>query len=289
MKHATLRTLGIVLAAACAKGGDAPAPAAAEPRVVSLSTKDLVFQAPDTIDAGWTVLRFANHGDDVHYAHMVRLDPGKTVPEMVAAYAEAIRTSGPRPSWVHRFGGPGGTAPGDSSAVTQRLEPGDYVWVCPIEDSAGTPHFSKGEFRPFVVRPAEDRAAAPVPTATIRLVDYGFAPDSLRAARHTLRVVNQGQQPHDLVLMQLAPGVTMEQVRLLLNPERARRDAPAGDPGQLMSMIIPIGGVAAIGPGMEAFFETTLAPGDYVLACMATAPDGKSHIEHGMMLQILVQ
>lgn len=41
------------------------------------------------------------------------------------AYAEAIRTSGPRPKWVPRFGGPGGVAPGDTWSVTQHLEPGE--------------------------------------------------------------------------------------------------------------------------------------------------------------------
>jgi hypothetical protein len=29
--------------------------------------------------------------------------------------------------------------------------------------------------------------------------------------------------------------------------------------------------------------------GDYVLLCMATAPDGKSHIEHGMIKQFRIQ
>ena len=34
------------------------------------------------------------------------------------------------------------------------------------------------------------------------------------------------------------------------------------------------GGIAAIAPGMEAFFEANFIPGEYVLVCMATAPDG---------------
>jgi hypothetical protein len=34
---------------------------------------------------------------------------------------------------------------------------------------------------------------------------------------------------------------------------------------------------------MEAFFDADITSGEYVLACMATAPDGRSHIEHGMI------
>jgi hypothetical protein len=40
---------------------------------------------------------------------------------------------------------------------------------------------------------------------------------------------------------------------------------------------------------MEVFFTTTLTPGEYLMLCMATAPDGRSHIEHGMVRQLRVQ
>jgi hypothetical protein len=39
---------------------------------------------------------------------------------------------------------------------------------------------------------------------------------------------------------------------------------------------------------MESFFNADITPGEYVLFCMATAPDGRSHIEHGMIRQITV-
>ena len=34
---------------------------------------------------------------------------------------------------------------------------------------------------------------------------------------------------------------------------------------------------------MSVYFEANLTPGEYVLFCMVTAPDGRSHIEHGMI------
>ena len=265
------------------------------PNVVSLTASEYAFRAPDSIPAGWTTFRLANHGAEIHYGHIVRLDAGKTVPELVDAYAEAIRTSGPRPTWLTRFGGPGGTAPGDSSSVTQYLEPGEYVWICPVEDSTGTPHFARGEFKPFVVRSAStrtaDRAAAPAAGTVIRLADFSFALDvPVRAGRHTIRVENAGMEPHDLVLWKLAPGKTVEDVRISLNPERARRPDQGGDlPQPLESLGRGAGGIAAIAPGMEAFFDANFTPGEYVLACMATAPDGRSHIEHGMIRQVSVR
>ena len=277
----------------CAAGSKTSRESAADaPSVVAMSTSDFKFQAPDSVDAGWITFRFVNNGDDIHYAHIVQLDSAKTVSELLAAYAEAIRTSGARPKWVKRFGGPGGTAPGDTSTVTQQLEPGSYVWICPVEDNEGNPHFGKGEYKTFEVRAAAagsaEGAAAPTSSTTIRLMDFGFAPEvPLSAGRQTIRVENIGTEPHDLGLLKLAPGKTIEDIRNMLNPERARRPDQASEPPPDFSTLGSIaGGVATMAPGMQAFFEADLTPGDYVLACMVTAPDGRSHIEHGMIHQI---
>ena len=267
---------------------------AAAPNLVALASANYAFEAPDTIRAGWTTIQFANKGDDIHYAHFVQLTPGRTATELVNAYAEAIRTSAPRPEWVTRFGGPGGAVPGGSSAVTQYMEPGTYVLLCPVEDSAGKPHFAKGEFRTVVVSSsgsdASARDASPSATATIRLLDFGFAVDSqITAGEHTIRVSNVGAEGHDLVMMKLAQGITLDEVSRTMNPEGARRTAAAKPPVPLDSLGTMTGGIAAIHSGMDVFFTTTLTRGDYVLLCMATAKDGRSHIEHGMIQRVSVQ
>ena len=294
-------TLGVawvafLLLSACTAKNEASRQAltSAAPHVVDLSIDGHTFHAPDTLEAGWTTFHFANNGDDIHYAHIVRLESGHTAQQLLDAYATAIRTSAARPTWLTRFGGPGGAAPGDTSNVTEYLEPGNYVWVCPIEDKAGNPHFGKGEYATFVVRNAIStpaRAAAPPATTSILLRDYSFTIDStLTPGQHTIRVRNIGTQGHDLVMMKLASGKTAEDVARSLNPERARRPDQKDQPAEpLENLTRPGGGgVAAIAPGMEVFFTTTLTPGEYVLLCMATAPDGLSHIEHGMIQQIRI-
>lgn len=294
--HRTLSLVVALTSISCTPEPAEPTGKATSPtvNVVALSSANYVFDAPDTISAGWTTFQFANHGDDIHYAHFVKLPPGKTATDLVTGYATAIRTSGPRPDWLTRFGGPGGAAPGGSAAVTQYMDPGTYVLLCPVEDSAGHPHFGKGEFRTVVVRsPAEDSSArdpAPAATATIQLLDFGFAVDrQLRAGEHTIRVSNIGREGHDLVIMKLAVGVTLEDVSRTMNPEAARRtDRTTSPPVPFEDLGIPAGGIGAIHPGMDVFFDVTLTPGDYVLLCMATAPDGRSHIEHGMIQRMKV-
>lgn len=277
----TALALPALLAACSTEDEIIPADATiATPNVVMLSLANGTFQAPDTLDAGWVTFRFANLGDESHYAHAVRLDSGQTVPAFVGAYAEAIRTAGPRPTGITRSGGPGGTLPGDTSSVTQALGPGRYVWICPIDDRDGTPHFSKGEAQPFVVRPAaSDAGEPPVPeaTQTIRLVDYAFVVDDpLPAGHHTIRVENEGPDPHDMALVKLESGKTVDDVLSWLQE------------GEGPPPFSPAGGVAVLAPGMEAFFDTDLSPGDYVLVCFATAQDGRTHIEHGMIQQFTV-
>jgi hypothetical protein len=300
MQHPNVGMLSIAflaVLAACTPERETPreGPTAAAPHVVRLTATEYSLEVPDTVPAGWATLRLTNLGQEVHYGHMVRLDSGKTVRDLVDAYAEAIRTSGPRPNWARRFGGPGGTGPGDSASVTQYLEPGAYVWICPVEDETGSPHFAKGEFEPFVVGAAEagaaGRAAEPEAGMVLRLTDYSFVFDSPPVAgRHTVRVENAGGVPHDLVMMKLAPGKTLADVQAWMNPERARRpDQAAEPPPPLEEIGAMAGGIAAIAPGMESWIETAFTPGEYVLLCMATAPDGRSHIEHGMARQVTIR
>jgi hypothetical protein len=266
------------LLAACSGERGATRPATT-PQVVPLSIVNGSFQAPDTLDAGWATFRFANRGE-IHYAHAVRLDSARTVSEFLAAYAEAVRTAGPRPTYITRSGGPGGTAPGDTSVVTHTIEPGNYVWICPVDDSDGTPHFAKGEARAFVVRAADPKAerfSPPHSTGVIRLINYGFSLDApLKPGSHTLHIVNEGPDPHDLVMVKLEPGMTVKDLASWL------RKANGPPP------FTPAGGVAVLAPKMEAYFETDLTPGEYALFCMATAQDGRTHIEHGMMQQIRI-
>jgi hypothetical protein len=92
-----------------------------------------------------------------------------------------------------------------------------------------------------------------------------------------IRVENRGPEPHELILMKLAPGKTMNDAQTWL--EDMRSAPPFSD---------ALGGVVIEEAGGEAYFEAELTPGTHVLFCVITAPDGRRHWEHGMMLQVQV-
>jgi hypothetical protein len=90
-------------------------------------------------------------------------------------------------------------------------------------------------------------------------------------------------------MMKLMPGKTIEDIQNWMNPERARRADQAKGPAPSIETLASPGsggGIAAIAPKMESFIEANITPGEYALFCMATAPDGRSHMEHGMIRQI---
>jgi hypothetical protein len=272
----------ITLVAACTAGKEAPhTDAAAAARVVTLTATDYAFEAPDTIEAGFTTFQLANNGDQLHMAQLIKLEGGRTLDDFLVAYTEAFRTTGPRPTWATRLGGPGVADPRGRSNATHYLEPGSYAWICLMNLPDGIPHVVKaGMAKPFVVRARKREAApqtAPEPSVVIQLVDYAFRiSPAFSAGRHMIRVENAGAEPHEVGLVKLVPGKTMQDFEAWMqNPQGA---PPANS----------VGGVSSLAANTGAYFEVDLTSGEYVLLCLVTAPDGRPHTEHGMILHIRI-
>lgn len=276
---AAIALLAVTAACTAREEASQPTPIADAPASVTVTATDYAFTAPDTIEAGFTTFRLVNRGGQLHMAQLIKLEGGRTLDDFLVAYDEAFRTKGPRPEWAKRLGGPGAAVPGTHANSTQFLEPGSYAWICLMNLPDGIPHVVKaGMAKPFTVRPRRSAPqAAPAASAVIRMVEYAFVVGApLTPGRHVIRVENSGTEPHELGLIKLAPGKTMQDFeRWLQNPTAA---SPASS----------VAGVASMAPGTEAYFEVELTAGDYVLLCFVTAPDGRSHIEHGMIQPIRI-
>jgi len=250
------------------------------PPVMIVTVSETAYEAPDTVYAGVTTIRLENATGTTHMAHLVKLDDGHSVSELVEAYGEAVRARGPRPAWMTRYGGPMADPHTTSASVTQHLEPGLYAWVCGMDLPDGTIHFTVGEAQPLVVLPGDGRiSGAPTPLADniLRLVDYAFAlEEPLRSGLQTLRVESVGSEPHEVGVARLAPEATLSDLE-------AWFDNPQGPPPASV-----VGAVTALAPSLTAYLELDLTPGSYVLLCFVSAPDGRPHIAHGMIQQVEV-
>ncbi|HEX5872403.1 MAG TPA: plastocyanin/azurin family copper-binding protein [Longimicrobium sp.] len=250
---------------------------AATANLVTITATEFAFAAPASVPAGLTTVRVIAQGAEFHHVQLVRLDPGHTVDELMQATSQP---HAPIPAWAHFVGGPNAPAPGGGqSEATLELKAGEYALVCLIPSRDGVPHMMKGMVKPLTVTPAEE--IAPLPAADVRLTlrDYSFefAPE-LAAGRHTVRVENAAAQPHEVVLMKLAPGKTAQDLMAWMQTEQGPPPA------------MPMGGTTLLSTGESNNITVDVEPGEYALLCFVPdAKDGKPHVAHGMVRQITVR
>ena len=256
-------------------------PRTGKANVVTVTTVDYAFQAPDTIAAGRTTLRLVNNGKDFHHIWLIKLEGGHTLPELI----EATKTQGPLPKWAVDIGGPNSPMPGGENSATLDLAPGSYVMVCVIPAMTdGQPHFMKGMIKEISVverRGVEQagKGAAPAADVTMTLDDYSFSTSApITTATKSIRIRNVAAQSHEVVIMKLDAGVTPEQFLQAL-------EKPQGPPpGKIL------GGVTGIARGRTIDLTANFTPGDYTLLCFVPdAKDGKPHIAHGMVKNFAVK
>ncbi|MGH7701578.1 MAG: hypothetical protein ACREMO_00650 [Gemmatimonadales bacterium] len=257
-------------------GEKPPKPATAPaPNVVTFEAVDYGFSGPGNTPAGVTTLRLVNHGKDLHHLILIRLDDGKTLADLMA-----LKPTDAPPTWAKEVGGPNAAEPGGEASATLTLEPGRYAMVCFIPTVEGIPHVVKGMAATLEVGPATGSAAAePEADVVLTLVDYNFGFSTpLTAGPHVIRIENTGAQVHEVILLRLEPGKSVQDFLAWVE----KRQGPP--PAHLMS------GMGALQPGRHASFSGDFTPGDYGLVCFVPdLKDGKPHFVHGMIQQFKVQ
>ena len=239
---------------------------------IDLTASDYSFQVPDTVQAGPTWIRMTNAGKEFHHVIVVHLADGHTFDEFMKASAGSAKP----PEWAHPLGGPIAPSPGGTPSLTAvNLAEGTYALICVVPSADGVPHVAKGMARQLTVVPQTAAAAvAPItPTTTLTLADYSFtASTPLSAGKNVIRVTNTATQPHEVVIVRVAPGKTVGDVA-------AFAEKPVGaPPGEV------VGGASFIAPNGENFIDIDLTPGDYGFICFVPdAKDGKPHVAHGMI------
>jgi len=238
---------------------------------MTVTATDYAFEAPDSMAAGAVSVQLVNHGKELHQVQLIRLEQGKTLADV----AQVLKSGGAIPTWIKFVGGPNGVAPGQETQATEVLSPGNYAYICLIPSPDGVIHAAKGMARPFTVTEASSPTASEIPKAdvTIKLSDYDFQPSQpLKAGRQTIMVENAGPQPHEVVLLKLAPGKTTEDFAAWA--EHMKGPPPAQ----------PLGGVTILDKGARGSFTADLTPGNYGFICFyPDQKDGKPHLAHGMM------
>ncbi len=159
------------------------------------------------------------------------------------------------------------------------MSAGQYASICFVVGRDNVPHYMKGMVQSFTVTGASSTSQVP-PQANgqVLLRDFSYVlPSTIPSGPITLQVTNQGSQPHEMALYQLASGKRMQDVLAFLQK-------PTGPPP-----FQEAGGIAALAPGSTAWLKLDLQPGNYVALCFV--PDsttGKPHVMLGMITTFTV-
>ncbi len=253
-----------------------PAPAAIPE--IKIDSADYAYTAPETLSAGWTRIVLTNSGAEPHHVQFLRLNDGVTVPQFEQAFKQA---EGPALALTKQVGGVGAIHPGGTASAVLNLPAGEYVILCFIPSPAdGVAHHAKGMVKSLIVNPAEGTAAAPQADLVVRLKDFVFdMPNKLPTGSLTIQVVNDGPEPHELNLLKLEEGKTLNDLIQFLNG--------AGGPPPFA----PVGGMNGLDTGLTGYAEIDLAPGNYVAICNIPSPmhQGNPHFSLGMIREFTVE
>lgn len=242
---------------------------------------DYSFEGPSELMAGWQNVLLRNDGAEVHHLQFARLNDGVSTEQFFQALAEEGEAALALGTLT---GGVGMIPPGtEAEVLVDFTQPGTYVLLCFITNAEGVPHLALGMTDVLqVVGEAASGDAAAEPTADIevRMRDFAFTmPTSVPTGEHVWKIVNDGPQPHEMALMKLNEGVTLEQFMASM---------ATGGEGELPAM--PIGGAQALSLGLSSFITYDLAPGDYVAICFVPDPEtGEPHVALGMIAGFTVE
>ncbi|MDZ7719000.1 MAG: hypothetical protein U5K72_09315 [Balneolaceae bacterium] len=182
------------------------------PPTLEVMAADYAFQAPDTIQSGWTTLRLINNrGMEIHELGLAKLPDGKHLGDYMNEIMPAWETIIERlqdgeinaseigsaayemlPEWnsdIDYVKSRGMISPGYTTENIMYLEPGTYMIECWVKDADGRIHISNGMIRELTVLDEANKATAPQAGYSISLTENGIeTEESITEGRHVVGV-----------------------------------------------------------------------------------------------------
>ncbi len=240
---------------------------------ITLSAEGLV--TPETIPAGWVEITFENTGEAPLFGIMARLDDDATMDDFMGALMGMMSgEAGVVPPAT--FTGAPAAMPGTMQSATYNLAAGSYVLL----NVAG----EEPQIATFVVEGEEaDMDFEPEADLAVALVDFAFGlPVELPAGEQTWLIENLGEQWHELIVISVPDGTTLEDAMSLLMAVEEETEGEGGMPEFAMVW-------SPMSAGERAWVQVDLAPGTYLVSCFIEDANSDEHEIHAAlgMIQIV--
>lgn len=249
---------------------------------ITIKAVDFSFEEPQTVQAGLVDVNFINTGKEPHQINIGRLNDGVTFDQFKTVLDDKNKGPGAALGLATLYGGANTIPPGQSQEVILNFPAGQYVSICFVAGADNIPHYTKGMLTQFTVTGSPGKQDEPKADGDIMLQDFNFTlPSSIHAGPLTLKVTNNGPQPHEVTIIKLLQGISLTKLLQVMN----QPNPPAGPPP-----FEDAGGLGAIKPNSSAWLKLNLQPGNYATLC--GVPDqktGKPHFMLGMYASFTVK
>lgn len=239
---------------------------------------DYRYEGPKVLRPGLHSIVLENVGAEPHHVQFARLEDGVSPDAFFGSLAEegeaALR-------FVTLTGGVGMIPPGATAeTLVEFPSEGTYVLLCFLPNAEGVPHLALGMADVIEVSGEATTAEAPAADVEVRMFDFAYSmPDTVRAGLTTWKVVNDGPQPHEMIVLKLNDGVDFAELLAHLQ-ENGEHGMPA----------VPIGGVQGLTEGHAGYWTYDLVPGEYAVLCVIPDPEtGQPHLALGMIAPFTVE
>ncbi len=223
---------------------------------------------PAEVPSGIVTFAYQMAEDAPGMPEFARLNDGVTLDQFMAAAQQDIMAAVPLVTMI------GNSAEKVGNEVTYDLKPGDYVGlIFPESGPPLTTSFTAGE---------ATGAAEPQAGVTAQLADFAFIlPDEIAAGPQTWQIENTGGQWHEMGIVKLAEGTSVDDLLAMLDQQE--QDGPP--PFEAVAFLSPIGA------GQRAWMTWDLPAGEYTVICFLPdlAGDMSPHAAHGMVRTLVVK
>jgi hypothetical protein len=236
---------------------------------LTVKASEYTYQFKGHPKSGWTEIDFQNTGVENHMMDVIQLQPGVTAKQLKAAAlsdddSAFAKIAAPGATQDGVPGVPDLLSPKQRTSTMTQLPAGHYGVLCFLPAADGSPHVAHGMVKVFDVAKAKSNLKPPSSAIDATVTDSAITFPTENIGRNiTVKVANTGTTLHDLTLVKIASGKTIDDVKTYYDA-LVSGQTPAGDaPGEL------VGGISGIAPGGTAYLMQTLTAGHYGYASTA--------------------